>query len=291
MSLDICITGLGLIGGSLARGLRNNGFTGRITGVEINPHHCTIAMYRGLADEFLPLEEAVSKSDIIILCAPVNVNCQLLPSVLDMIAGTTKVVTDMGSTKSDIAASVAGHPARGRYVAAHPMAGTEHSGPAAALDGLFRNKIAIICDPEKSDDDALELITALLQSLNMQIQYMNSTDHDVHVAYVSHISHITSFALALCVIDKEKNASNILSLAAGGFDSTVRLAKSNADTWAPIFTGNSGPLLEVIDTYIEKMNLFKQYIKNGDSESLRGLMKEANEIGTILNNNHRIHKQ
>jgi prephenate dehydrogenase len=291
MSLDICITGLGLIGGSLARGLRNNGFSGKITGVEINPHHCTIAIYRGLADEFLPLEEAVKKSDITILCAPVNVNRQLLPSVLDMIAGTSKVVTDMGSTKSLIAASVASHPARGRYVAAHPMAGTEHSGPAAALDGLFQNKVAIICDPEKSDNDALDLITALLQSFNMNIQYMNSTEHDVHVAYVSHISHITSFALALCVLDKEKNASNILSLAAGGFDSTVRLAKSNADTWAPIFIGNSGPVLEVIDTYIDKMKLFKQHIMQGDSESIKGLIKEANVIERILNNNHRNNKQ
>lgn len=282
MSVNICIAGLGLIGGSLARGLRLNGFTGRITGVEANPHHCTIAMYRGLADEFLPLDEAVSKSDIIILAAPVDVNCRLLPGILDMIAGTGKVVTDMGSTKADITAVADRHPARGRYVAAHPMAGTEHSGPAAAIDRLFNDKIAIICDPEKSDDDALEMIVAMLQSFNMKIQYMNSREHDVHVAYVSHISHITSFALALCVLDKEKDTGNIMSLAAGGFESTVRLSKSNADTWAPIFTGNAGPILEVIDTYIEKMRLFRQHIEHGEGTELKKLMQSANQIGKIL---------
>jgi len=282
MSANICIVGLGLIGGSLARSLRLNGFSGRIIGVESNQHHRTIAMYRGLADEFLSLEEAVDRSDIIILCAPVDVNCRLLPCLLDMISGTSKVVTDMGSTKADIASMAEGHPARGRYVSAHPMAGTEHSGPAAALDRLFNDKVAIICDPEKSDEDALELITALLQSLNMKIQYMNSSEHDVHVAYISHISHITSFALALCVLEKEKDPRKIMSLAAGGFESTVRLSKSNAQTWAPIFAGNSGPIIEVIDTYIKKMQLFRTHIKNGDSEALRALMISANEIGSIL---------
>ncbi len=282
MSANICITGLGLIGGSLARNLRLNGFTGKITGVDANPHHCTIAMYRGLADEFMPLEEAVAKSDIIILCAPVDVNCRLLPGILDMIAGTGKVVTDMGSTKADITAVADRHPARGRYVSAHPMAGTEHSGPAAAVDNLFNDRIAIICDPEKSDDDALELITALLQSFNMKIQYMDSGEHDVHVAYVSHISHITSFALALCVLEKEKDTRNIMALAAGGFESTVRLSKSNAETWAPIFAGNAGPILEVIDTYIDKMNLFRKHIESGDGEALRDLMTSANRIAKIL---------
>lgn len=282
MSANICITGLGLIGGSLARSLRLNGFAGKITGVDTNPHHCTIAMYRGLADEFLPLDEAVAKSDIIILCAPVDVNCRLLPGILDMISGTGKVVADMGSTKADIAAVADSHPARGRFVAVHPMAGTEHSGPAAALDRLFNDRIAIICDPTRSDDDALEMITALIESFNMKIQYMNSREHDIHVAYVSHISHITSFALALCVLDKERDTRNIMSLAAGGFDSTVRLAKSNAETWSPIFTGNAGPILEVIDTYMDKIRLFRKHIERGNGEALRQLMTSANQIGQIL---------
>lgn len=279
---NICIVGLGLIGGSFARSLRANGFNGKLYGVENNPMHCTIAMYRGLADEFVSLAEAVDRSDIIILAAPVDANRKLLPEVLDMITGTGKVVTDMGSTKADIVHAADRHPARGRYVAAHPMAGTEHSGPAAALDSLFADKVAIICDAANSDDDALHKVTALLQSFNMRIVHMNSDEHDVHVAYVSHISHITSFALALCVLDKEKDAKNILSLAAGGFESTVRLSKSNGETWTPIFLENSGPVLEVIDTYIEKMNLFKKHIKEHNDAALLDLMRSANIIGKIL---------
>ena len=281
--LTISIIGIGLIGGSLAKSLRSNGFCGKIIGVDNNPEHCTVAMYRGLADEFLPLEQAVEKSDLIVLCAPVDVNRKLLPGILDMIKGTTKVVTDMGSTKSDISAAVSGHPARGRYVSAHPMAGTEFSGPAAADGTLFNRKVAIICDSESSDGDALQLVKALFRSFNMRLQFMNSSDHDVHVAYVSHISHITSFALALCVIDKEKDEKNILSLAGGGFESTVRLSKSNGDTWAPIFLGNSESVLEVIDTYIAKMNLFRKYIGEKDTEALKDLMRSANAVTRILN--------
>ncbi len=273
---------MGLIGGSLARSLRLNGFTGTITGVESSLHHRNIAIYRGLADQFLPLERAVEISDITVLCAPVDVNCLLLKSTLDLIAGSSKVVTDMGSTKGDIALAADGHPARGRYVAVHPMAGTEHSGPAAAEENLFNGKVAIICDAEKSDDDALEQVSALLHSLNMKINHMNSHEHDLHVAYVSHISHITSFALALSVLEKEKNEHNIMSLAAGGFASTVRLARSNPVTWAPIFTGNSAPLLEAIDSCIGKMELFRQHIAQGNRESLKELMSRANQIAKIL---------
>jgi prephenate dehydrogenase len=280
--VTICIVGIGLIGGSLAKSLRSNGFNGRIIGVDSNSQHCKIAMYMGLAHEFLPLEEAVDKSDVIVLCAPVSVNCRLLPGILDQIEGTSKVVTDMGSTKADIAKAVSDHPARSRYVAAHPMAGTEYSGPGAASGTLFNNKIAIICDRERSDADAIQLITALMESLNMRLQFMNSVEHDVHVAYVSHISHITSFALALSVLDKEKDEKNILLLAAGGFESTVRLSKSNSETWAPIFLGNADSVIEVIDTYIEKINLFRKYIQENDAVSLKALMKEANAITRIL---------
>jgi prephenate dehydrogenase len=283
MALTICIVGLGLIGGSLAKGLRSNGFSGRIIGVDSNEQHCTIAMYRGLADEFMPLDDAVGISDIIVLCTPVDTNCMLLPGILDSIKGTGKVVTDMGSTKADIADAVTDHPARGRYVGAHPMAGTEFSGPAAAIESLFNDKVAIICDRDRCDADALNLITAMFHALQMRVQFMNSNDHDVHVAYVSHISHITSFALALCVLEKEKDKKNILSLAAGGFESTVRLSKSNADTWAPIFTGNAESILEVIDTYIEKMNLFKKHIGQRDARALKELMKTANGVTKILN--------
>jgi prephenate dehydrogenase len=236
-----------------------------------------------LVDETDTLENAVEKSDLIILCTPVNSNCSLLPEVLNLIGNSPKVVTDMGSTKASIANACSDHPHRGRYVAAHPMAGTEYSGPLAAHAKLFDYKTAIICDPEKSDQDALDLLKNLFGVLNMKIVFMDSREHDIHVAYVSHISHITSFSLALCVLEKEQEAENILTLAGGGFESTVRLAKSNGETWAPIFTENSEYILEVIDTYIEKMKIFRNMLAEKNTSGLKDLMEEANKIQKILN--------
>ncbi len=279
----VCIVGIGLIGGSLAIDLKRRGFATSVIGVDSNIHHQNIALHSGLVDEIDTLENAVAKADLIILSTPVDANKEMLPGILSLIGGTAKVVTDMGSTKAGIAAMVADHPNRGRYVASHPMAGTEFSGPMAAIGKLFDYKHVIICDRELSDTDALETATKMYNTLNMRISNMSAIDHDVHVAYVSHISHITSFSLALSVLDKEKNEENILKLAGGGFESTVRLAKSSAETWAPIFLQNSGYIIEVLDNYLEKMNLFRQYILDKNQEGLKELMNEANKIRKILN--------
>jgi len=281
--MTVAVVGIGLIGGSLMIDLRKRGFADKIIGVDSNLQHRNIAQLCGLVDETDSLENAVDRSDLIILSTPVDTNCRMLPGILDRLGGTSKVVTDMGSTKGQIAKISRDHPNRGRYVALHPMAGTEFSGPLAAIGRLFDYKNAIICDPELSDRDALEVIEKMLDILNMKKVYMKSEDHDVHVAYVSHISHITSFSLALSVLDKEREEQNITALAGGGFESTVRLAKSNGETWAPIFLENSGFIIEVIDNYIEKMNLFKKMISEKDLDGLKSLMEEANKIRRILN--------
>jgi prephenate dehydrogenase len=279
----VAVIGIGLIGGSLMLDLRKRNFADKIIGVDISLQHKNIALLCGIIDEADTLENAVDKSDLILLCTPVNTNCEMLPGILDRIDGTSKVVADMGSTKAGIGQISRNHPARGRYVAVHPMAGTEYSGPLAAIGKLFDYKTAIICDPELSSPDALELIRQMLGILNMRLEYMNSIVHDVHVAYVSHISHITSFSLALSVLEKEKREENIMTLAGGGFESTVRLAKSNGDTWAPIFVENSEYIIEVIDTYIEKMKIFRKMISEKDTRGLKDLMEEANKIRKILN--------
>ncbi len=281
--MTVAVVGIGLIGGSLMVDLRKRGFANKIIGVDSNINHSNIALLCGLVDENDTLENAIDRSDLIILSTPVSTNCSMLPGILDRIAGTSKVVTDMGSTKASMAKASEKHPGRGRYVAVHPMAGTEYSGPLAAIGKLFDYKPAIICDKELSDTDALEKIEKMLGILNMHKVYMNSTEHDIHVAYVSHISHITSFSLALSVLDKEQEEQNILNLAGGGFESTVRLAKSNGETWAPIFIENSEYIIEVMDTYIEKMNLFKKMIAEKDLKGLKNLMEEANKIRKILN--------
>ena len=281
--MTVAVVGIGLIGGSLMVDLRKRGFADKIIGVDSNLHHQNIAMLCGLVDEIETLGNAIEKSDLIILSTPVSTNCKMLPGILDKIAGTSKIVTDMGSTKGSIAEASKNHPGRGRYVAVHPMAGTEYSGPLAAIGKLFDYKNAIICDKELSDADALEKVEKMLEVLNMHKVYMNSRDHDVHVAYVSHISHITSFSLALSVLAKEQEEQNILALAGGGFESTVRLAKSNGETWAPIFVENSEYILEVMDTFIEKMNSFRKMISEKDINGLKALMEEANKIRKILN--------
>jgi len=279
--MTITIIGLGLIGGSVGLELKTKRFADRIIGVDKDPGHGRVALERGLVDEVHKLVYAVQQSDLIILAVPVDSILTMLPFILDYV--THQVVTDMGSTKMSITERVKDHPKRGNYVPSHPMAGTEFSGPEAAVPGLFNKKVGIICDMSKSNQKALETVTNLYMALNMRLIFMNSREHDLHTAYVSHISHITSFALALTVLDKEQNEKNIMNLASGGFDSTVRLAASSAEMWVPVFDQNREHVVEVIDTYIEKMLKFKEYIAAGDIKKVHDLIKKANKIQKTLN--------
>ena len=281
--MNIGIIGLGLIGGSMAIDLKRRGFAQQVLGVEAEPVNASAALSIGLADHVVSLHECVSASDIIVLAVPVGAARKLLPEILDMIPeGSDKVVIDVCSTKGHLVQSVKDHPARKHYVATHPMAGTEYSGPWAAMSGMFDGHACIICDPEDSCPEAVTKVEALYDTLNMRVIRMDSANHDVHTAYVSHISHVTSFALALTVLDKEKDEKHIFDLASGGFSSTVRLAKSSPDMWTPILKQNRDNVLHVMDTYIEKMNAFRQAIADGDEDSIRALIEEANHIRRII---------
>ena len=277
----ITIIGLGLIGGSLALDLRANGFASKLIGVDQSKQHCDVALEKHLVDEILTLDKACWESDVILLAIPVSAIAENFPGILDSISKNC-VVIDMGSTKKEIAELLATHPRRGRAVLAHPMAGTEYSGPQAAVKNLFHGKAAIICDKTHSDTDALQIAERLFKSLFMQLVYMGSTDHDVHAAYVSHISHISSFVLSLTVLEKEKSEANIFNLASGGFASTVRLAKSSPKMWRDVYEQNAGNILDVLDSYLEKMQHFRDLIAEGDFDGTFDLMAEANEIRKIL---------
>jgi prephenate dehydrogenase len=283
--MKIGIVGLGLIGGSMAIDLRRKGFAQKVVGVEADPVNAAAAKQIGLVDETVTPEECVEESDIVVLAVPVGAAVKLLPQVLDAYQkahAEDKVVIDVCSTKEMLAHSVKYHPYRKQYVATHPMAGTEYSGPWAAMPGLFDGHACIICDAQESSSKAIRKIEALYDALNMRSIHMNSSNHDVHTAYVSHISHVTSFALALTVLEKEKDEKHIFDLASGGFSSTVRLAKSNPDMWVPILTQNRENVLHVMDTYIEKMNAFRQAIAEGDEDAIRSLIDEANRIRRII---------
>lgn len=280
--MNVGIVGLGLIGGSMGLDLRKRGFASRVTGVESESVNAEAALRIGLADSIAGIDECVAESDVIVLAIPVGAACKLLPQVLDWVVGTDKVVIDVCSVKESMCQVAAGHQARSQYVATHPMAGTEYSGPWAAMPGLFDGRACILCDVEESSPKAVRLVEKLYDALNMRVTYMRSDAHDMHVAYVSHISHITSFALALTVLDKEKDEKHIFDLASGGFSSTVRLAKSSADMWVPILALNHDNVLRVIDTYIDKMKEFRSAIDAYDEDKIRELIEEGNKIKRII---------
>lgn len=283
--MNVGIVGLGLIGGSMAIDLKRKGFAEQVFGVESEPVNAAAAEKIGLIDKLMTLDQCVDASDVIILAIPVGAAVRMLPMVLDRFEQTGakgKVVMDVCSTKEHLSRSVKYHTCRRQYVASHPMAGTEYNGPWAAMPGLFDGHACIICDPQESDTKAIRVVEDLYTTLNMRTIYMNSSNHDVHTAYVSHISHVTSFALALTVLDKERDEKHIFDLASGGFSSTVRLAKSSPDMWTPILSQNRDNVLHVMDTYIEKMNAFRQAIADGDEEAVRNLIEEANKIRRII---------
>ncbi|MCB0687484.1 MAG: prephenate dehydrogenase [Saprospiraceae bacterium] len=277
----ITVIGIGLIGGSLALSLKQNGFADKVLGVDQNESHGEKAKELGIVDEIVSFESGIKEADLIVLAAPVNAIVKILPKVLDLV--DHQIVIDVGSTKEGITLAVKGHQHRGRFVATHPMAGTEYSGPEAAIPDLFTGKCTVIVDREDSDPDAVKTVEEMYQSLQMNIVYHHSHEHDIHTAYVSHISHISSFALALTVLEKEKNEKRIFELAGGGFSSTVRLAKSNPETWVPIFEQNRDYVLDVLDEHINTISKFRTLLIKKDFESFYKLIQQANQIRRIVN--------
>lgn len=283
------IIGLGLIGGSMALDLRSRGFADTVLGVESNSVNACAAEKIGLVDAVVPFDECIVRSDIIIVAIPVDSAIRTVKLILDRFqegvsapSWKDKIVIDVCSTKEQIAKATRYHPARKQYVATHPMAGTEYSGPWAAQPGLFDGRACIFADAEESSPKAVKTVGELYDTLNMRPIHMGSAAHDVHTAYVSHISHVTSFALALTVLEKEKDEKHIFDLASGGFSSTVRLAKSSADMWVPILTENRDNVLRVMDTYLEKMKEFRDAVDRLDEDRIRTLIAEANKIKKII---------
>ncbi len=276
------VIGLGLIGGSMALDLKRRGFAREVLGVEQDPVAAEAAKTIGLVDEVVPYEDCINRADIIVVAVPVGAAVKMVPDILNHFGEEEKIVIDVCSTKSQICHATQYHPRRAQFVSTHPMAGTEYSGPWAAQPGLFDGRACIFANSEESSPKALKTIEELYAVLNMRPIYMNADQHDVHTAYVSHISHVTSFALALTVLDKEKDEKHIFDLASGGFSSTVRLAKSNADMWVPILSQNHDNILHVMDTYINKMQQFRDAIATYDEAKIRELIQEANRIKKIL---------
>jgi prephenate dehydrogenase len=278
---NVTIVGVGLISGSLALALKEKGLAKNIIGVSRTQESTDKALKLGIIDEALPLEEAVKKSDFIYVAIPVDVTVPVTLQIMDLITDK-QIVADAGSTKYVLCKALANHPLRKRFVATHPMWGTEYSGPESAVRGAFSGRSCVICEKDKTDKEVVDKIENLYKALGMNIVYMEAENHDIHAAYVSHISHITSFALANTVLEKEKEENAIFELAGGGFESTVRLAKSNPSMWAPIFMQNRENVLDVLNEHISQLRKFKSCLEKENYEYLKELMQNANKISRII---------
>jgi len=277
----IYIIGVGLIGGSLALDIKNLDATTTIYGIDKCDEHLDIALENGVIDHKATIED-LKNADLVIVAIPVDVTVKELPKLLDIVSDDTLIV-DVGSTKEDICAAVENHPKRRNFLAMHPIAGTEFSGPNAALLGLYKGKTNIICEVEETAFKLQEKALKLFSDIGMRMRYMKPKAHDKHIAYMSHLSHISSFMLGKTVIDKEKNERDIFDMAGSGFESTVRLAKSSPEMWAPIFEQNKTNVIETLEEYISNLTQFKELMQRDDFEAIYNEMKNTNYIKQILN--------
>jgi prephenate dehydrogenase len=279
--MTVGIIGTGMMGGSFAWLISEKKPGWNIIGHDSSPENATKALEVGFIDEIVSLTELAKRSDLVIITVPVNHIVALLPRVLDIISHK-QVVMDIGSTKEQIVDIVRNHPRRKRFVATHPMWGTEYSGPENAVKSAFKGRVAVICNKQESDADAVQLAESVYDLVPMQKVYMDAHEHDIHAAYVSHISHIASYALALTVLEKEREEDKIFLLAGGGFESTVRLAKSNPAMWIPIFMQNKENVLDVLSEHISQLRKFKACLEKENFEYLQELIENANKIKKII---------
>ena len=279
--MKVFIAGLGLIGGSFALALRDHGLADELLGLELNEERAAEALHLGLIDRAVSFAEGVAEADLTVLATPVDTIPLMAVKALNRV-GKHQVVIDTGSTKEELCEAIAMHAARGRFVAVHPMWGTDYSGPQAARHGAFTGRNVVLCETERSDADAVALVERIFRTIGAPVISMSAEEHDLHAAYVSHISHITSFALANTVLEKEREERRIFDLAGGGFESTVRLAKSSAATWVPILLKNKYNVLDVLREHIHQLQLMRRMIERDDSEGLRQTIERANTIRRII---------
>lgn len=279
--MNVFVIGTGLIGGSFALGLKAVQDDLQVFGIDSSEENLDEALDLGIIDHKAIMED-LNKADLVYLAIPVDTSLKVLPVILDLVSKDC-VVIDAGSTKEALCKVVMDHPKRRNYLAGHPIAGTEFSGPAAAFPGLLKGKTNIICEVEKTAFKLQETALQIFQKLGMRIRYMDPAAHDRHIAYVSHLSHISSFMLGKTVLEKEKNESDIFDLAGSGFASTVRLAKSSPEMWTPIFSQNKKNVMESLDEYISNLQHFRWLMENDNFEEVHGEMQRTNHIREVLN--------
>ena len=279
--MKIYVIGIGLIGGSMVLDLKDTLQDVEIVGVDSNKTHLEQALELGIIDRIGAMD-SIAEADRVILSTPVKDSMKLLPELLDQLHSDA-LLWDVGSTKEQLCKLVVDHSKRDQFLAVHPIAGTEFSGPKAAHKGLFSGKPQILCEPNKTRPDLLLWAKQTFRQMGMYLRFMEAEAHDKHMAYVSHLSHISSFMLGKTVLEKEEDENNIFDLAGSGFESTVRLAKSSPAMWTPIFEQNKENVIETLDAYIQNLEHFKVLLEQDDYKSLFEEMKNTNQLTSILN--------
>ena len=277
---NIYVIGVGLIGGSLALDIKELNQNATIYGIDHSDEHLQIAIDEKVIDKKAILQD-IQHADLVIVAIPVDATVKLLPELLNLVSDDA-VVVDVGSTKEDICLAVEDHPKRRNFLATHPIAGTEFSGPTAAIKGLYKGKTNIICEVEETAFKLQEKVLKLFADIGMRIRYMKPKSHDKHIAYMSHLSHISSFMLGKTVIEQEKNERDIFDMAGSGFESTVRLAKSSPEMWTPIFEQNKTNVIKTLEEYIDNLTQFKKLMEDDDFDAIKTEMKDTNYIKQIL---------
>ena len=274
------VIGLGLIGGSLALDIKVKRANAIVYGIDKEEKHVEKALELGVIDVKGSIDE-LNNADWVIIAVPVDKTVGILVDVLDKINSNT-IVFDVGSTKNHICEAIRNHTNRRNFIAAHPIAGTEFSGPEAALRDLFLERTNIICEVEKTAFIFQEKALQLFKEIGMRIRYMDPISHDKHIAYMSHLSHISSFMLGKTVIEEEKNERDIFDMAGSGFESTVRLAKSSPAMWTPIFRQNKEQVVKSLSEYINNLNAFKELLEQDKFDEVFKTLDETNRIKQIL---------
>ena len=278
--MKVGIIGLGLIGSSLALKISEAYNDITIYGEDISESNLKYTIENKIIGNKLE-EKDYSKLDILFVAIPVDQVLKVLSPILDKVGENTLVV-DLGSTKKPICDLVNSNQNRRKFLAAHPIAGTEFSGPMSADSSLFDNKIIILCETEKTENRLLNIAKDLFLSIGMSIKEMTADEHDKHIAYVSHLSHITSFMLGKTVMDKEKDEETIYDMAGSGFESTVRLGKSSPSMWTPIFNQNKKNIIDALDEYLKNIKNFKHLIETDNLSEMFNEMEQINGIKNIL---------
>ena len=280
--MNVYIIGVGLIGGSMALDIKSNYDNVTVFGIDVNENYLDVALNLNIIDKKASIPD-LADADFVILAVPVDIALVILPSILDVINDET-LVFDVGSTKFPICEAISNHSKRRNFMATHPIAGTEFSGPTAAIVGLFHGKTNIICEVEKTTFKLQKKALELFDKLGMRIRYMDAKSHDKHIAYVSHLSHISAFMLGKTVIEKEKDERDIFDMAGSGFESTVRLAKSSPAMWTPIFKQNKKHVVKTLGEYISNLSKFKDLLESDNYDAVYEEMQSVNKIKEILNN-------